>query len=123
MTTSPNRNKHQELPRGVSYSEVSARGVPHARLNICWHDTEKRRKFTLHLGIAAHLTEPEYLLARNAAAAFRAEYEKCRAQGVCMDPRPWHRGKWREAIWPEWEPEKELPHESRNYSSPKSRTH
>lgn len=102
ITGQPNKNKIQlDMPRGVSYAHSFTRyDVEHARLNICWHDTERRRKFTLHLGSVETLSEPELRHARDAAAAFRAEFERCKELGVCMDTQPWARGKWRTVEWP-----------------------
>ena len=105
ITGQPNKNKIQlGMPRGVSFSHSRSRGVEHARLNICWHDTERPRKFTLHLGPDESVTEKEILRARDAAAAFRAEFERCDSMGVRMRTKPWECGRWRKGKWPKFKP-------------------
>lgn len=96
LATGPQANKSQDYPRGVWHSVDRRRGYIVHRMNALWHDGEKRRTKTFHIGRAEHITDADWRAAETAAITFREEFVRCATAGKVevFDPGPWD--NWRE---------------------------
>lgn len=82
---SPQKNKTQPYPAGVSFGTSRNRHT----FNVYWHDGTRTRNKTFYIGTDNTATEAKYRLARDAAIAFRREYEDARQAGEKFDEKPW----------------------------------